>query len=91
MNTRITLPTMRDLCSPIQVTESGQSERETLERLWLALEHGDEQARATAQEYVHALMLKAIAGRLVAGRHGPVPAFLDQIERSVQSFERALR
>ena len=91
MNTRITLPTMRELCSPTQVPESGQSERETLERLRLALEHGDEQTRATAQEYVHALMLKAIAGRLFAGRHGPVSVFREQIERSVQSFEKALR
>ncbi len=82
---------MRELCSPIQVPESGQSERETLAALWLALEQGDEETRATAQEYMHALMLKAIAGRLFARRHGPVSVFLEQIERSIQSFERALR
>ncbi len=87
----MTLPTMRELRAPVGPLDSGAPDDETLETLRLALEQGGERERAAAENYIEALILKAMAAHLLAAPHGAVPMFVEQIERSVKSFDRVLR
>ena len=83
-------PTMDVLRHPINVDHRPRAGdpayQELLEKIAAVIEHGDRETRACAEAMAYVLICEELATSLQAD-HGPIAKLMDNLRRSIQSFE----
>lgn len=86
-------PTMDFLSHPIKVDDwpraGDAAYQELLERIAATIEHGDRETRACAEAMAYVFICEELATSLQA-EHGPIAKLMDNLRRSIQSFEEVL-